>query len=320
LLSGRKRPSKRSSLSEEDKANYDRTLFQKFALGAVARALRSLHFAADPPAREGLPWNLRREGAVVPLTVEVRPNSEIVLTSTNVDAPLVFRPIPVAGVESSPDLAKQFLEWISKYQCGGSVRHIIVISGVQEGAGSHPAPTRTDGPVSVLSISPFDLWSVERIGRIIRDWLDGSRLRAFPFELRGIQKGLHETFPETAPVEWCSQSRRFVVWGPLPPSHEWRLKRPLRHYEQTDLQALHEAVETAQKQIESLLRCPVCGEPGVFAAAPEREHRTYIAECRVCSSHWGVSGRGREPFLRAGPSGHQSIRDAGMDGLGNSDG
>jgi len=317
MLEGKKRPSRRRTLSEEKMSEYDGRLLLRFALGVVAQALRSLRFCGEDACTPGEAWQLVRDGEKLSVGLAGEHRSELVLTSANTKGRMILQIVPVAGVGSNSTLRDQLGEWISKHRRHPDEERLLIVSGGQSDAG---VEWSDDGVFPVLSVSPFDLWSVERVGRAIRYWLDGSRLRAFPFELEGVLQSVRETFPPDVPVEWSERSKAFLVWGVLPPSQAWRLRRALRQHEQVDLEKLHGAVDAAQRRIEALLRCPVCGESGEFADEPDRQHRTYHARCRSCSSEWGVAGSHRYPFIHVGPEERQTLSHAGMDGLGRAEG
>jgi hypothetical protein len=169
------------------------------------------------------------------------------------------------------------------------------------------APT---GGCAVLPVSPLDLYSAERVGRVVR---------------RVVLIDLFERFPPRVACRRAAsaQAASLVPWlGPdpsgegllvlsAPPDASQRAELRSRVHERTRalrqrrdealrdaLTALPDAVEQAARGFEPLRACPTCGGAGRFLPWAEGHFK---CACEACGTSWGLrpcaACEARVPFL-----------------------
>lgn len=181
--------------------------------------------------------------------------------------------------------------------------------------GSERRPGEPTGP-SLIPISPVDLESEERVGRVLREWWGDSLLPRYPPRLEVARPLLEEVARQQ--LRWSrveGQGLNRVLLMVVPPTarevDEWSgvlesLAQPrgpgrkaLASHEQ--LVQLQRVFTAARQFFTRLLRCPLCSAPaGEFKLLDDG---CYRIRCPGCETHWGLKPcsrcKTRIPFLVA---------------------
>lgn len=163
--------------------------------------------------------------------------------------------------------------------------------------------------VSFLPVSPFEITSLEKVGRYLNSLLRGRLLKSFPAKIKAplplgnyLQLGAFavpisiDTWSLTQPIDDAilKKTENLINKLNLPD-----VRRKVSVSENAIKQAFSD-LENANKLSSSILICPVCGQSGEYKI---QESNAYICTCRFCGAEWGLrmcrSCRQIYPYLSA---------------------
>ena len=154
-----------------------------------------------------------------------------------------------------------------------------------------------------LPISPLDLYVVEKLGRLIDEWMVTRLMKGYANKLGPLPtpvKRLTDGWPEN--------------FENLSATHV-RLLAPLESKQVADIRSMLRAlaniqVETAILAAIDQIDClaSLCGHRTQFTASPNRE---FYCRCRTCETTWSLKASGQKKIFSMRPKGasNQSSRD-----------
>ncbi|MBD2359759.1 hypothetical protein H6G36_00855 [Anabaena minutissima FACHB-250] len=178
----------------------------------------------------------------------------------------------------------------------------------------------------ILPVSPLDIVSVERVGRMIQWWLSGQRYQSYPPTL--LIKIPDNLVTKIGWLEKGNTTNQFrVLRQPLPQE----VQNFRTHLEQkitaakaqgsksrgevSELEKLQYLPHHCQELIQPLQVCPVCYSMGSLTA--QLDSQCFRGECHECGSSWGTRGCGscgqRYPFIQLPGIENQSHSNSSLD-------
>lgn len=164
----------------------------------------------------------------------------------------------------------------------------------------------------ILPVSPLDILSVERVGRMIQWWLSGQRYQSYPPTL--LMKIPDNLLTKIGWLEKGNKTNQFRVLRQPLPQEEQNFKTHLEQKitaakaqgakargEVSELEELQDLPRHAQELIQPLKVCPVCYSKGSLTA--QLDSRCFRGDCGGCGSFWGTRICGncgqRYPFIQS---------------------
>jgi hypothetical protein len=163
-------------------------------------------------------------------------------------------------------------------------------------------------PIKILPVSPLDIFSVERVARMIQWWLNGQKYQSYP-PLISTQI-LNDFISKVPWLEKDKQINQFVVLRkpsePEQKDFQNYLQKTIDKANGTknkgmvkQLQHLQELPDQTKKLIEPLEVCPVCYSQGNVTPL---DNQSFNCECPECNSYWGTKICGncnqKYPFIQ----------------------
>ena len=213
------------------------------------------------------------------------------------------------------------LDWILKHRSGQVLRIIPVAcwsSDLRDACQSLPSGTLICSPESTEStasaslslptgttISPLDLYVVERLGLVIDQWFAHRSARAYGHVVAKVP---------SAVTEECRRLRGGAVEcagatvSVLAPVGNADRDRILQAASRSGSHQTAEALVNAFQEVQLLAACPECGLEGSLAPQP---HHTFWATCQdpACQSSWGVQVANGRRLFRLEPRGVSTAID-----------
>jgi hypothetical protein len=161
-------------------------------------------------------------------------------------------------------------------------------------------PTSVASPQS-LPVSPLDLYVVEKVGKLIDEWMLRQLLQGHGRKLGPLPtpaKKLTETWPEQ--------------FESISPTHV-RLLAPLDGWKAAELKAslkgaansqVEDAVEVAIEQVAALAQ--LCGHPARFERGQQQD---FYCQCGNCQTTWSLKTTGKRQHFSMRPKGASAIRE-----------
>jgi len=149
----------------------------------------------------------------------------------------------------------------------------------------------------ILPVSPLDILSVERVGRMIQWWLSGQRYQSYPPTL--LMKIPDNLFTKLGWLEKGNATNQFRVLRQPLPQEEQNFKTHLEQKitaakargakgrgEVSELEELEDLPRHSQALIQPLQVCPVCYSQGSLTA--QLDSQSFRGDCGECGSSWGT--------------------------------
>jgi len=148
--------------------------------------------------------------------------------------------------------------------------------------------------LTILPISPLDIFSIERLGRMIQGWLNGQRYLSYP-------PNLLSKIPDTLATNiQCLQKispNQFHVLRQFSQQEAEQFRnnidqqianiKPRRKNKVSiqELQQLQDLPRHCKELIDPLQVCPVCYSTGVLKPL---DSQSFSCNCTNCNSYWGI--------------------------------
>jgi hypothetical protein len=162
----------------------------------------------------------------------------------------------------------------------------------------------THGPLthdlmsSFVPVSPFEITSLEKVGRHLNMWLRGRLLSDFPPKIKAPG-----ALAQLVGLNNVADKLSVDIWSPRRPidaaylrqceGHVLKLslpdvRRKAGDISSTAIQRMTSDLQAAEKLSYGVLICPVCGQDS--ADYQFREDKTYVCRClsRSCGAEWGL--------------------------------
>lgn len=150
-----------------------------------------------------------------------------------------------------------------------------------------------------LPVSPLDLYVVEKMGRLIDEWMLGQLLEGYGRKLGPLPtfvKQLTETWP--AQFESASPTHTKLV-APLDDQQAADIKAALRASANTEVEA---AVCSAIEQVGVLAQ--LCGHPARFIPSSQQ---AFYCQCGTCQATWSLKTSGKKRLFSMRPKGPSNL-------------
>lgn len=171
------------------------------------------------------------------------------------------------------------------------------------------APPRGNNRVRwFVPVSPFEITSIEKVGRSLNAWLRGKLLRAYPPQVK-CPKNL-VSFLDVDGLVTSRSSDEWSLTTPIDQKHldafsaklssltRPEVRRQVGHVSDNAISRVSRDFQDARKRYDGILCCPVCGQRSDNFLA--RGGNAYVCTCisRSCDSEWGirVCGACREAY------------------------
>jgi hypothetical protein len=163
-------------------------------------------------------------------------------------------------------------------------------------------------PIKILPVSPLDIFSVERVARMIQWWLNGQKYQSYP-PLMSAQ--ISNDFISKLP--WLAKDKQTSQFVVLRKPSEREQKDFHNYLDKTidkangtknkgmvkQLQKLPNLPDQSEKLIAPLAVCPVCYDQGNLTPL---DNQSFNCECPKCNSYWGTKICGnchqKYPFIQ----------------------
>lgn len=318
--------------------------YDEYCLLLVARALEGLGLAAPPDAtiRTGEPWEVDLTG--LPSAVALRWDPDASATILVDGRPVVrLVPLPVslsAPAEDAPDptLVRERLDRLAQQKWWeDGVPVVVLYPGVRlERRGLTPEMARElNAPEAglpsrrpaLVPATPLDLFSLERVERVVRRAVTVAAFERFPPEA-ACRRSIREQLLGAA--GWLAATGSLDTVAVLQPPDEQLLHQLGRAFHDSlaglhpgrerdalvrELDAFLEAVRATRPLFDHLRRCPVCNA-GNARFTLLGENRFFSASCGVCGATWGLyacANGHRIPVLDTGGRGSHEPSPDGLD-------
>jgi len=160
----------------------------------------------------------------------------------------------------------------------------------------------------IIPVSPFSLFSVEKVGRAIRQFIDGTIIKSYPPEFDIDNSLIPELIQNNN--HWIvknSKNNGIIIIKPPAKSDIQKLEKYLNseihkaqgkgkafsHRKQI-LENFKIKLEEIRKCYKSLLICPLCGTPQPENNFNNRysDNETFTCNCKNCNVEWGLNSCG----------------------------
>ena len=203
-------------------------------------------------------------------------------------------------------------DWVVTHSDGSTLRIVpIAWFGASVDGGENLAPGRIvcwpGAPTSVsspqcLPVSPLDLYVVERVGKLIDEWMlrqllqgHGRKLGPLPTQAKKLTDTWPEQFESISPTH-------VRLLAPIDAQQAAELKASLRDSANPQVAG---AIGVAIDQVAALTQ--LCGHTARFVPGQQQD---FYSQCGTCQTTWSLTTTGKKRLFSLRPKGASKIPEA----------
>lgn len=203
-------------------------------------------------------------------------------------------------------------DWVVTHSDGSTLRIVpIAWFGASVDGGENLAPGRIvcwpGAPTSVsspqcLPVSPLDLYVVERVGKLIDEWMlrqllegHGRKLGPLPTQAKKLTDTWPEQFESISPTH-------VRLFAPIDAQQAAELKASLRDSANPQVAG---AIGVAIDQVAALTQ--LCGHTARFVPGQQQD---FYSQCGTCQTTWSLTTTGKKRLFSLRPKGASKIPEA----------